>query len=527
MINAVIYARYSSHAQTEQSIEGQLHDAYEYAERNGYKIVGEYIDRALTGTKDTRPDFQRMIRDAATHAFAVVLVWKLDRFARNRYDSAVYKSQLKKHGVRVVSVMESITDSPEGIILEGLLEAMAEYYSANLAENVRRGQRESADKGWFVGGQIALGYQLQDHRLVADERTAPIIREAFRRYADGEAVSVIARDLNRRGYRTARGLPFKANSFDAILTNPLYIGEPVYGGRTIAGMSDALIDRATFDRAVARRAANRRAPAARQGDAVYALQGKLFCGLCGKPMAGDCGRSRTGAYYHYYTCSARKNKTGPCRKKSERQDALEPYICRLAVDYILDPARVQTISEAVARIYQDDTSDTRLADLERTVRRLEADVATLVDSLITCPPSARARIGERIAELEAQRVDAETDLSKLRLSARIQITEKEVAAWLSTFQDSDLTDPGDRSRIIDTFINSIYLYEDKLVIFFNVRAGELSAPPAPDAVSDTIENPATSVSRLAGESGVNPGKLEPGRPYLIVVHRVPGVVIFR
>ena len=132
-MNAVIYARYSSANQTEQSIEGQLHDNYAWAKQHGITVIGEYIDRALTGTKDQRPDFQRMIEDASRKQFEMVIVWKLDRFARNRYDSAIYKARLKKHGVKVVSAMENITDSPEGIILEGLLESMAEYYSANLS----------------------------------------------------------------------------------------------------------------------------------------------------------------------------------------------------------------------------------------------------------------------------------------------------------------------------------------------------------------------------------------------------------
>ena len=155
--SAVIYARYSSHSQTEQSIEGQLHDGYAYAEKCGYRVVGEYIDRALTGKTDDRPDFQRMIKDAEKRLFQVVIVWKLDRFARNRYDSAMYKRILKKHGVRVVSVMENITDTPEGIILEGMLEALAEYYSANLSENIKRGQQESIKKGWFPGGPPPMG----------------------------------------------------------------------------------------------------------------------------------------------------------------------------------------------------------------------------------------------------------------------------------------------------------------------------------------------------------------------------------
>lgn len=182
---AVIYARYSSHNQSEQSIEEQLHDNYAWAKANNVTVIGEYIDRAMTGTKDTRPDFQRMIDDAAKHQFQLVIVWKLDRFARNRYDSAIYKAKLKKHGVRVVSVCENITDSHEGIILEGLLESMAEYYLANLSKNIKRGLRESAANGTFCGGHIPYGYRVQDKRLVADEKTAPAIRYLFDEYANG------------------------------------------------------------------------------------------------------------------------------------------------------------------------------------------------------------------------------------------------------------------------------------------------------------------------------------------------------
>ena len=170
MGRAVIYARYSSHNQTEQSIEGQLHDNYEFANREGYQVVGEYIDRAMTGRSDQRDDFQRMIHDASKKQFQYIIVWKLDRFARNRYDSAIYKSKLKKYGVRVVSAKENISDNPEGIILEGMLESMAEYYSANLSVNVKRGQRETLAKGRFCGGRVPFGYKIEDGKLVADER---------------------------------------------------------------------------------------------------------------------------------------------------------------------------------------------------------------------------------------------------------------------------------------------------------------------------------------------------------------------
>lgn len=138
-IPAVIYARYSSSGQREESIEGQLRECHEYAQRNGMTIIGEYIDKALTGRTDKRPDFQRMLRDSEKGVFQVVICWKMDRFARNRYDSAMYKYRLKKNGVRLAYAKESIPEGPEGIILEAVMEGYAEYYSENLSQNVKRG----------------------------------------------------------------------------------------------------------------------------------------------------------------------------------------------------------------------------------------------------------------------------------------------------------------------------------------------------------------------------------------------------
>lgn len=164
---AVIYARYSSYRQDERSIEGQLEDCTRYAEANGLKVVGEYIDRAKSGTEaEHRDEFQRMIKDSEKNVFQIVLVYKLDRFARNRFDSATYKAKLKKHGVRVVSATEAISEEPEGVILESMLEGLAEYYSKNLAQNVTRGMRVAREHGNFTGGTIPYGYRVQDHKLV-------------------------------------------------------------------------------------------------------------------------------------------------------------------------------------------------------------------------------------------------------------------------------------------------------------------------------------------------------------------------
>lgn len=163
-MKGVIYARYSSDNQREESIDGQIRDCRAYAERNGIEIVGTYIDRAYSARTDRRPDFQRMIRDSAKKNFDVVIVWKLDRFARNRFDSAKYKAALKKNDVKVISATEAISDDPVGILVEGMLEANAEYYSAELSQKVNRGLTENALKCIFNGGTIPYGYCIDEEQ---------------------------------------------------------------------------------------------------------------------------------------------------------------------------------------------------------------------------------------------------------------------------------------------------------------------------------------------------------------------------
>lgn len=524
-LNAVIYARYSSHSQTEQSIEGQLHDCYAYADRCGYRVVGEYIDRALTGKNDDRPDFQRMIKDAEKRQFQLILVWKLDRFTRNRYDSAIYKQRLKKFGVRVVSCMEAITDSPEGIILEGLLESMAEYYSANLSENIRRGQAASIAKGWFCGGPVPYGYIVQDHKLVPDERTAPVVREIYQRYADGEGLSVIAEDLNARGIYSKKGSPFSVNSFSALVPNPVYIGEYTYGGQLVPGCSTPILDPSVYARAVARRERNKRAPASARS-VTYILQGKAFCGLCGMPLCGDFGTGKSGNRYHYYVCSGRKRRLSKCPKHPEKQDYLEWYVCEQTQQYILAPDRLPAISSAVADLYNSEIDDSRLHELERKIRSLESEMNLLVGRLGTVADKFVSRITARMEQLDADLKETETELSKLRIQQKIRITEKEVAAWLRTFSRGDLFDNDFRLKLIDTFINSVYLWDEKIVIFYNVSGGKQTSVIDPLPL-DEIKKDGLPVSDLPVHGGALHDNSEHSPPYFVLIRGMIGLVIFR
>ncbi len=468
---AVIYARYSSHGQTEQSIEGQLHDNHAWAKQNNITVIGEYIDRAVTGTKDARPDFQRMIEDAAKKQFEMIIVWKLDRFARNRYDSAIYKAKLKKYGVRVVSAKENITDAPEGIILEGLLESMAEYYSANLSQNVKRGIRESAAKGNFCGGLIPYGYKVVDKKLVPDEKKAPVIRYVFEEYAKGASKKEIIDELNRRGVRNRNGNPLTYTSFQHAMHLTTYIGEHVFKGQILQGCATPIITREVFDKVQERLSEVAHAPAAAKARVPYLLQGKIYCGICGAPMFGESGKSHTGAIHSYYSCYTRKRRHA-CGKKNERREQLETFIIQQTMEYILTPSRMKRIAKAVVDEYNTEFSSSRVEEIEKAISRIGKEQEKLVDALIDAPKVAHRKIYERIELLEAQKQEFEVDATKLRVAMNLRLTQAEVIAWLNTFRDGDPENEEFRRRLVDVFLNSVYAYEDRIIVFYNIRGGK-------------------------------------------------------
>lgn len=225
MLKAVIYARYSSSHQREESIDGQIRECTAYAERQDMTVIGSYVDRALTGKTDARPQFQKMMSDSNKQIFDIVIVYQLDRFARNRYDSATYKAKLRKNGVKVISAKENIADDPSGIILESVLEGMAEYYSVELAQKVLRRMTDSAMDCKRVSGTMPLGYKLDDQKkYIVDSSTAPIVKRIFEMYVKGERIVDIITYANSTHLKTTRGKSFSRSSFQRMFTNELYIG---------------------------------------------------------------------------------------------------------------------------------------------------------------------------------------------------------------------------------------------------------------------------------------------------------------
>ncbi|VYT65115.1 Uncharacterised protein [uncultured Clostridium sp.] len=468
-MNAVIYARYSSDNQREESIEGQLRECREYAERNGMNVAAAYIDRALSAKTDDRPQFQQMIRDSNTHKFEVVLVWKLDRFSRNRYDSANYKRKLAQNHVRVVSATEPISNTPEGIMLESLLEGMAEYYSAELSEKVSRGHKENALKAKFNGGPVPLGYQIDaEQHYQIEASSAALVQEAFRRYADGESVRAIIASFNMRGVRTAQGRLFTKNSFQTLLKNRRYLGEYRYKDTVIPDAIPAIITPEIFDRVQKRCEQNKKAPAHARTDVNYMLTTKLFCGKCGAMMAGESGKSHTGTWHYYYKCGNRKrNGRTVCDLKSVRKEPLERFVVKAAIEKALNEDTIELLTQKLLA-YQS-RENTRLPVLQATLKdvnkRIENIVSAIEQGIIT--PATR----QRLDELEEQRKALETNILQEQI-AKPLLTREQLLFWFERFRQGDLSDPAYQQNIIDCFVNSVYIFDDRFVVNFNYRDGD-------------------------------------------------------
>lgn len=314
-LRAVIYARYSSDNQREESIEGQIRECLEYANYNEMTVIETYIDRALSAKTDNRPEFQRMIKDSSRNAFDVIIVWKLDRFARNRYDSAHYKAILKKNRVKVISATETISSDASGILLEAMLEGYAEYYSAELSEKVKRGMTENALKGLWNGGNAPFGYVVNvDKKLEINPIEAPIVQDVFQMCYDGKTIKEIYNILKGKGISRSNGKPLQYNAVRYLLTNRVYIGEYSNTGITIENSVPPIVSKDIFNGVQREIEKNSHAPARHTADEDYLLTTKLFCGKCGAIMVAQAGTSGTkGKVYRYYACV--RQKKHKCDKK--------------------------------------------------------------------------------------------------------------------------------------------------------------------------------------------------------------------
>ncbi len=465
-MKGVIYARYSSDNQREESIEGQLRECKAFAEKNDIQIIETYIDRALSAKTDNRPDFQRMIRESAKEQFEVIIVWKLDRFARNRYDSAHYKAILRRNNVRVISATEAISQGPEGIILESLLEGMAEYYSAELAEKVIRGQTENAYKCKFNGGTIPFGYYIDDERhFQIDPDTAPYVLAAFRMYDEGMTLKEIAEEFNRKGIKNSRGTTFKISTISKIISNRRYIGEYKYRDIIIEDGIPAIVSKELFESANRKLGIRKKAPASHKADEEYILTTKLYCGKCMSFMVGESGTSRKDITYRYYKCISAKRKSG-CDKKAVQKDLIENLVLEQIQRIIRDDALISAIADIVMKAQSEGNSEIPLLEkqLSETEKGIENVMKAIEMGIIT------ETTKNRLIELETRKKDLEMMLATERIKRPI-LTKEQVVFWLQRFRKLDINNPTHRKRLVESFVNAVILYDDRVELYFNYKGG--------------------------------------------------------
>ena len=461
-IPAVIYARYSSSGQRDESIEGQIRECSEWAERHGFVIIEHYTDKALTGRTDKRPGFQKMISDSEKQTFQAVICWKTDRFARNRYDAATYKYRLKKNGVRLYYAKESVPEGPEGIILESVMEGFAEYYSANLSENVKRGYYDSALQFKTLGHKV-LGYRRSPaDQYELDPETAPIVRRIFDDYDSGRSMQDIIADLNAEGYKTTKGGPFNKSSLRRILQNEKYIRIYEYRDIRAENAIPAIIDREQFDRVQERLKMKAHAPRTRDG-VRYLLTSKLFCGHCGEPMTGESARGEHGQIYYYYTCNGRKR--GDCQKKRVKKEEIEDFVIGSLASILQDDIFIETLADLCIKQIESAQKNPMLQIIEdrqkENQKKIDNMIAAIEAGIITASTKAA------LQSLEMEREQLQVALLKEEMKAP-DLDRDQILFMLDKLRTGDIKDQRYQIQIVETFLNSVYLYDDgKAVLHLN------------------------------------------------------------
>lgn len=477
MKTAVIYARYSSDRQTEQSIEGQLHICEDYAKKNEILIVDTYIDRAMTGTNDNREAFQKMLADSDKKEWDYVLVYKLDRFSRNKYEMAIHRKHLKDNGIKIVSVMENIPDSPEGILLESLLEGMNQYYNEELSQKTKRGMHETRLKGNFIGGIVNYGYSVVGNKVVLNEEEAPIVRQIFTDYANGKTVVDIAKDLLTRGIRN-RGKIFQDHTLYVLLRREKYTGIYRINGVTYDNIYPRIVPQEIFD------AVRRKAEKLKHGKHVYninyLLRDKLVCGYCGKPVSSYTGTTQAGKIMRYYRCYvARINKTS-CPNLAIRKEILEQLVIDTLISLLNNEQTISALVHSVMKIQkQKQEQQTNLRLLEKEQEKNRKAFLNLLSAIEAGVPLTDVT-RERLNNLEERNNELTDLIQQEKAKQQETFTEVQIRNYLKrALQKSP-------EVMIDLLIDKIIVYRDKLQIYLKYSS---ETPPSNPTKPEKKKNP--------------------------------------
>ena len=497
-----LYARVSSDRQdVDLSVSAQLRALKDYAKANGYSVAREYVDEAESGRVADRPQFREMIEEGSQPKapFEVILVWKFSRFTRKREHAVAFKSMLRRKGVRVVSITEHADDSPTGKLMEAIIESVDEFYSENLAQEVVRGMREAASRGFFLGSKAPFGYKRvkvndgakERPTLEVDPTTAPIVREMFESSLRGNGLKEICKKLNDRGI-TNRGNRWYKGGLHYLLTNEAYTGTAVWGRISkgekaqdpvrVEGAWPALVSRELFD--AVQQAMRDRAPKVQRPARVgskFLLSGLLKCGVCGRPYSGQGAKS---GQYGYYVCGTLfREGAGTCSARYLNAPRVEDFIVEKIRDRILTEV---TIVELVTLVAEEidamagelagrlEVVEAELGDVRKRLERLYEALETSELTLEVLSPRIFS-LRHREEQLEAAREAAATQLEQRRVELP---TTEEIKGYLADFREflQEGTFP-ERKALIRNFVEGIEVIGDEAVLTYTIPISQSTTKP--------------------------------------------------
>lgn len=475
MKTAVAYARFSTDMQREESIEAQLYDIKKFAEENNIIILKTYVDEGISGRSDDREAFKEMMNDAYNREFDYIIVHKVDRFARNKYLSAMYKHKLETRGVRVLYSNQNITDSPEGRLMEGFLENIAQYYSENLAQEVLKGLKANARKAQFNGGTPPIGYDINETKnYVINPHEAIVVKKIFDLYLDGNGYSSICKTINALGYRNKAGKEFVFNSIKPILTNKKYIGIYEYNKtsrkydehgkrnrkiknekKDIIILEDALpaiIEKEVFYK-VDSLIKSKQSVVQKHQKRKYLLKGLVYCGHCGNIMPGQSQTNRAdGNKYYYYRCKKCRNMVNALH--------LEEFVIQIIRASFLD--NLDYLKDLILNNLKDTqlTRNTEKDLIEKRMKEIDKEQDQLID-FIAKGTMSTDKIAVKLKSLDEELFSLKEIHDKLEPTS--EITEEKALAWLEELSDN-LNSYEKIDKVIRALVEKVTVYEDDLKV---------------------------------------------------------------
>lgn len=480
----VIYARYSSHNQKEESIEQQISECSDFAAKNGIRIVGIYADKAVSGRSDRRPNFQRMMRDAEKRQFQIVIAYKSNRIARNMLNALQYEARLDLLGIKTLYAKEEFGNTAAGRFALRTMMNVNQFYSENMGEDIKRGMVDNANE-CKVNGMLPLGYvKSKEGKYAIAPDEAAVVREIFDSVLKDVPVAEIARSLNQRGIHTKLGREWNKNSFHIMLTNDNYIGVYRHSGVVVEDGIPPILEKEVFA-AVQEKLANKKKTAGRRSaNGEYLLTGKLFCGYCGSYMIGVSGTGENGTVHNYYQCQKR-HAEGRCEKKNVRRDFIEKLIARLTQDYILQDDTIEWIADSTMSFQAMARRESGVAQLERDLadnRKVAKNImAAIEQGIITETTKAR------LLEVEGTIHDLERSLSIAKAASQ-PIERERVVFSLEQMREGNVGSKEHQKKLIDTFVKSVTLWDDRIQIDYYHTPGKHKFSYSLEELTSKAEN---------------------------------------